>query len=49
MTIAISADTSRLTSREDIAESTMAFHLVMPADFSIPGRAVARYHLVESA
>ncbi len=33
MTTAISAHTARLTSREDIAEGTMAFHFAKPADF----------------
>ncbi len=33
MTTAISAHTARLTSRQDIAEGTMAFHFAKPADF----------------
>jgi ferredoxin-NADP reductase len=33
MTTATSAHTARLTSRQDIAEGTMAFHFAKPADF----------------
>src|SRR5574338_640432 len=33
MTTAISAHTARLTSRQEIAEGTMAFHFAKPAEF----------------